>query len=246
MGVRIVNAKPRYRPVPLVDPPGFGYLHIAAAVDPPTGPPLVRRSERREQLLARLKSLAGRLADTPSVVRATVYRGRVVPPPAGYARHIARRVARYDVAVLVETTSPAVLDQVGEAEEYRQMVEVVRAVARDVHIMDATCAKCIGDVDKSRQGLFLFNYFAAEDRDVALGLWEYLADWYRIETGLDNSTLLTPIGTADYVFVNHARWDYSLPRFMVHQFTKPSFFSYVSANLRANQVGAMPILYRLA
>jgi hypothetical protein len=246
MDMRIVNARPRYRPVPLVEPPGFGYLYVAAAVDPPTGPPVVRRSDRREQLLARLKPLAGRLADAPSVVRATVYRARVVPPPPAYARRNARRIARYDVAVLVETTSPAVLDKVRQAEKYRELLEAVRAAARDVHVMDATCAKCVGDVDKSRQGLFLFNHFVAEDPDVALQLWDYLADWYRIETGLDNSTLLTPIGAADYVFVNHARWDYSLPRFMVHQFTKPSFFSYVRANLQANRVGAMPILYRIA
>lgn len=246
MDLRIVNAKPRYRPVPLVDPPGLGYLHIAAAVDPPSGPPFVRKSERREQLLSRLKLLAGRLTGAPSVVRATVYRGRVVPPPSGYARRRAAHVARYDVAVLVEATSPAMLEEVRGTESYREMIGQVRAIARDMHVMDAACAKCIGDVDKSRPGLFLFNYFVAENRDVALELWEYLADWYRIETGLDNSTLLTPIGPADYVFVNHARWGYSLPRFMFHQFTKPSFFSYVGANLRANQVGAMPILYRLA
>jgi hypothetical protein len=246
MDIRIVNAKPRYRPAPLVDPPGFGYAHIAAAVDPPTGPPFVRRSGRRNALLTRLKSLTGRLADTPSVVRATVYRGRVVPPPAGYARRNTMHVARYDVAVLVETTSPAVLNEVRGTDPYREMMEVVHASARDVHVMDAVCGRCMGDVDKSRPGLFLFNYFVAEDVDVALQLWEYLADWYRIETGLDNSTLLTPTGTADYVFVNHARWNYSLPRLMFHQFTKPSFFSYVGANLRENRVGAMPILYVLA
>ncbi len=61
------------------------------------------------------------------------------------------------------------------------------------------------------------NYFAAEDRDVALELWDYLADWYAVETGLNNSTLLEPIDKADYVFV-----------------------------LRANRVGVMPSLYRLA
>jgi hypothetical protein len=33
---------------------------------------------------------------------------------------------------------------------------------------------------------------------------------------------------------------------MFHQFTKPSFFTYVGANLRENRVGAMPILDRLA
>src|SRR5687768_13614596 len=102
MDLRIVNARPRYRPVPLVEPPGFGYIHIAAAVDPPTGPPFVRKSERRERLLTRLTSLAGRLADTQGVARATVYRGLVAPPPTGYARRNAPHVARYDVAVLVE------------------------------------------------------------------------------------------------------------------------------------------------
>jgi hypothetical protein len=246
MNLHIVNAKPRYHPVPLVHPPRFGYLHIAASVDPPTGPPFVRRSDRRDQLLTQVKSLAGSLAETPNVVRATVYRARIMPPPTGYAMRNAVHVARHDVVVLVEAASPAMLDQVRGIESYREIVEAVHASAQEVHTMGAGCSKCIADVDKSRQGLFLFNYFVAEDPDVALQLWDYLADWYRVETGLDNSTLLTPIGAADYVFVNHARWDYGLPRFMFHQFTKPSFFSYVGANLRENRVAAMPILYQLA
>ena len=33
----IVNAKPRYRPATLVEPPGFGYLLLSADVEPPTG-----------------------------------------------------------------------------------------------------------------------------------------------------------------------------------------------------------------
>jgi len=246
MDLNIVNPRPRYRPVPLVQPPSFGYLHIAAAIEPPTGPPFVRKSDRRERVLATLKSLAVRLAGAPNVARATVYRALVVAPPSGSARDKATHVARYDVAVLVEGASPLALDEVRATEPYRDMLEAVRAVTHDVHIMDATCAKCVGDVDKSRQGLFLFNHFVAENADVALKLWDYLADWYRIETGLDNSTLLSPIGAADYVFVNHARWDYSLPRFMLNQFARPSFYSYVQANLRANRVGAMPIMYRLA
>jgi hypothetical protein len=112
--------------------------------------------------------------------------------------------------------------------------------------MTARCVKRVGDVDKTRQGLFLFNYFVADDARVALQLWDYLAGWYAVETGLDNSTLLEPLGQADYVFVNHARWDDSLPRFLLHQLTKPSFRTYMLANLQANRTGAMPILYRLA
>lgn len=35
------------------------------------------------------------------------------------------------------------------------------------------------------------------------------------------------------MFVNHARWDRSLASFAAAQFTKPSFRSYLLANLRA-------------
>jgi hypothetical protein len=48
------------------------------------------------------------------------------------------------------------------------------------------------------------------------------------------------------VFVNHARWDMSLPRFAARQFGKRTFYTYVLANLRANATAAMPILYHLA
>jgi hypothetical protein len=48
------------------------------------------------------------------------------------------------------------------------------------------------------------------------------------------------------VVINHARWDGNLLSFMARQFTKKSFRSYMVANLDAHNVGAMPILYRLA
>ena len=81
-----------------------------------------------------------------------------------------------------------------------------------------------------------------------LELFDYLAGWYEIETGLDNSTLLVPLESekSDYAAINHARWDASLPGFALRQFAKKSFRSYVLANLKANHVAAMPVLYRLA
>src|SRR5215211_4365492 len=84
-------------------------------------------------------------------------------------------------------------------------------------------------------------------REVVVALWDYLGGWYQTETGLDNSTLLAPLEdeASDYVVINHARWD-SLLGFAVRQFTKKSFRTYVVANLDAHNVGAMPILYRLA
>ncbi len=93
-------------------------------------------------------------------------------------------------------------------------------------------------------GLFLFNHFTADDPEVAARL--ELIGWYAAETGLDNSTLLQPIGDAPYALVNHARWDHGLVRFAAHQFTKPSFLTFVRANLRANDTESMPVLYKLA
>jgi hypothetical protein len=81
-----------------------------------------------------------------------------------------------------------------------------------------------------------------------LDLFDYLAGWFEVETGLDNSTLLVPVEgeQSDYTAINHARWDARLPRLAWEQLAKKSFRTYVLANLKANHVSAMPVLYRLA
>jgi len=51
---------------------------------------------------------------------------------------------------------------------------------------------------------------------------------------------------SDYVMINHARWDHSLPMFAARQLPKKTFRSYMIANLAAHHLAAMPVLYRLA
>jgi hypothetical protein len=247
MELTIVNPHPKYPQVGLIDPPPTGYLLLAAVVEPTVGrTPFPRGGPRKAALLAELKSLAARLERLEAVTRATIYRAVLISPAGRDARRMAARPARYDVAALVETTTVDVLGDVQASPEYRKLHDALTAAAREEYQMPARCLRRVGDVDKTRPGLFLFNYFAAEDPQVALELWEHLAAWYAVETGLDNSTLLGPIGPADYVFVNHARWDMSLPRFAVKQFSTRTFYTYVLANLRANATAAMPILYHLA
>lgn len=247
MELTIVNPRPKYPRVGLIDPPPTGYLLLAAVVEPTLGrTPLPRRGSRKAALLTELKTLAASLERLGAVIKATVYRAALIPPPGSDARRMAARPARYDVVTLIETTTVEAAGDVAASPEYRKLQDAVTAAAREEYLITARCLRRVGDVDKSRPGLFLFNFFVAEDPGVALDLWDHLAAWYAVETGLDNSTLLSPTGPSDYVFVNHARWDMSLPRFAVTQFGKRSFYSYVLANLHANSTASMPILYRLA
>jgi hypothetical protein len=228
------------------DPPPTGYLHLAARVAGTTGStPLPRRSHRKRDLLNQLKVLAAELGEHPEVTRAIVYRAILVPPPSRAARQQVPQLADYDVAVLVETPDLDDSDSVRRSMPYQNMRA---ALADSGHPLEtaARCLRYVADVDKDRPGLFLFNYFAATDVRRALDVWESMARWYAAETKLNNSTLLQPVETAPYVFVNHARWARSLPSFAATQATKRSFRTEVLDRLRQNQVAAMPILFRLA
>lgn len=247
MNLTIVHPDPRYPRAALIEPPATGYLLLAAVVAPAIGrTPLRRRSPRTTALLAELKTLAAGAARLPEVTRATVYRSALVPPLSADARRMASRPAQYDVVVLIETTTGDAAAAVAGRPEVGRLRDAMTAESSDVFVTRARCVRALADVDKSRPGLFLFNFFVARDREVALELWDYLAGWYAAETGLDNSTLLSPVGSDDYTCINHARWDMSLPAFAARQFGKRSFFRYVLGNMRVNGTAAMPILYRLA
>ena len=183
MQLQIVGGRPRFPRAQLVDPPPRGYVHLAAVVEPPAGrAPFVRTGERKTRLLQRLKALATELTGQDNVERVTVYKAVLIPPASGYARREGVHHARYDVVVLIETSSPGAIGQVQATEPYRTLHDTLAEAASDLHVMAARCVKSLGDVDKTRPGLFLFNYFVADDVPVALELFEWLAGWYAVET----------------------------------------------------------------
>ena len=248
MKLHIVNENPRYPPVKLIEATTLGYIHIAAVVQP-RRIPFLPAGREKSRLLERLKQLASQLEQADAVEKVTVFHAIAIAPPSGYVkqhRH-SLHVPRYDIVVLVETTSPETAREVQKTAAYAVLVDALRSKASDLHIIVARNVKRIGDVDKRRKGIFLFNYFVGDDPQVTLALWDYLSGWYTMETGMDNSTLLIPLEgeRSDYTIINHARWD-GLLSFLWQQFTKKSFRTYVQTNLDANHVGAMPILYHLA
>jgi hypothetical protein len=195
-------------------------------VDPPGRAPFVRRSAERDEAVEKLKIVAGQLEALEEVVRATVYRAVLIPPIEG--------APRFDVMVLLETTSPEEIDGVRSSEPFERL-------GADF-VMAARNTRRIGDTEENHSGTFLFNLFTAEDPERALEAWEGLTGWYTAKTGVDNSTLLQPIGEAPYAFVNYVRLPRGPVRFMLDQLIRPSFHTFVRTKLRANGMVALPLL----
>jgi hypothetical protein len=250
--LRLVNADPKYPKAALVAPTTRGYIYIAAAARP-TAIPLVLPSARRSELLATLGSLTPPLASTSDVVSVDLFRAIVRPPTASFSAYLKQRapslpIANFDIALLIQTTSTMSVRGVQATPAYRQIVETLRRETERVYSIAASNIRRIGDVTPDTRGLFLFNHFAADSREVMLELWEYLAGWYVKETGLRNSVALMPMDgeAAEYAIVNWASWNVNPMRHFWHQLAKRSFWRYVTANLDVNHAASMPIYCRLA
>ncbi len=230
----------------LFEPNSFGYVQAGAVVDrrPPFGYALEGRRKRR--LLTELRAAVADLRADPVVREAVAFKALVRPP--GRGAFLKERpnvhIARYDVAVWVETDDPGSASQLLDSPAWRRVETSLRAASSDVHVVAGHNGRRLGDVDHSRDGVFLMNYFYADDAAVNLKVWEYTAGWFQDQTGLDNSLLLVPNGGTDYTFINHCRWDKL--RDILPALFKPSFRRYVLAHFEANNTAATPILYRLA
>jgi hypothetical protein len=162
-------------------------------------------------------------------------------------RHRGVRFPRWDLSLLIETTSPEAADPVKESAIYERVERMMRDAAHDTFVITATNPKRMGPVDDGRNGWFLMNYFVADSVEQNLAVWEYTAGWWEQETGLDNSTVLLPREgeRTDYAIINHCRLDHFWD-FMPSIAFKRSFRNYVLANFSANNVSPRAIIYRLA
>lgn len=226
--MKSVDANPRYPKATFTEPLPYGYIYAGMKVDPPSHAPFVRRSSKRNDALEECKALARQFETLGEVVKATVYEAVLIPPIEG--------IPRFDVILLVQTASasPEVITAVETSQPYERLDADF--------IMTARNTRRIGDTEKTLSGAFLFNHFTAEYPVGAVETWENLTGWYTSKTGVDNSTLLQPIGEAPYAFVNYVRLPRGPVRFLLDQFTKPSFYTFVRATLHANDMVALPLL----
>ncbi|HEX6338310.1 MAG TPA: hypothetical protein VFZ85_15220 [Jiangellaceae bacterium] len=177
-------------------------------------------------------------------MRADVFRGLVRPPDGNLAVG-GVPPAEFDAVLLIETHTVADTSTLRDGDVVAGLLAKMAGVATRTLSFTASNVRRMGPVDHEQQGVFLFNYFAAEDVDTNLHAWQYTAGWFHDETGLDNSTVLQPAGSqGPYTLVNHARWD-RLRDVLPALLFKRSFRTFVLRVFADNGVTPNPILYRL-
>ncbi|MBF6329872.1 hypothetical protein [Nocardia transvalensis] len=212
-------------PPPYVEPAPYGYLYLGFRADPPRRVPFVPRSSRRRRILRRCQNLTRQLKALDRVIAATVYRA-VAIQPSGVS-------PRFDVIVLIETTSPDTIATVQAAPAFRQMGADFVMPARNI--------RRLGDIDRSPSGTFLFNHFTADDPDRALQYFDSVAGWFSHDAEVDDIALLGPIDAAPYVFINQVRLPGTLAGFVL-ALMRPNFRRSVYRKMRANQIGFASIV----
>jgi hypothetical protein len=243
--MNVVNHHLAFPPVALVEPSRACFTVLAAEVD--TRPAFLPSSRRKKRLLAQCKAQLAQLRELPGVTDAAVFNAVLVPPVRGASLNRRARRARYDVTVLIECRDEPASKALRAHAAFEALVGMLDRDARYMHLVTASNARRIGPVDHSRPGVFLFNYFYADSVERNLAVWNYTAGWFQAETGLDNSTVLRPAeySPSHYTLINHCRWD-SLHDILPSLLFKRTFRSYVLETFAANDVAAMPVLYRLA
>ena len=240
----------------LIEPSTAGYLFIGASCG--SWPlPAALPSARRRTLLALLHAAAEVLRREEGVERVDVFRAVLRPPGTGRApaRQSAGPIldpvtgtvpgAVLDAVLLVQTRDLATATAQLHTAQVADLRARLKACAASTLVFAGVNVRRIGDVEHERAGIFLFNYFSAADTEENLHAWQYTAGWFQEQTGLDNSTVLRPVGPAGgYRLVNHCRWD-RLRDVVSALVFRPSFRRFVLRTFAEHRVAAHPVLYRL-
>ncbi|PSK99375.1 hypothetical protein CLV63_10398 [Murinocardiopsis flavida] len=225
-----VTPDPAYPVASFEAPAPYGYIYAGKSVSPPSGPPLVRRSAERDDVIEEWRAIARTLAARPDVVKATVYQAVLIPPIKG--------TPAWDVLLLVQTASPEAVPDVRSA---------LPADELDADsVMAMRNPKRIGETERTMAGTFLFNHFTAPSPERGLAVWETLTGWYTVKTGIDNSTPLQPVGDGRFAVVNYVRLPCGPVRFLLlRQLARPSFWRFVRGRLTSHGMVSYPILAKV-
>lgn len=248
--------------VQLIEPNSCGYIVVSVQVDPDTVASDTERAGQarietgvqsssgdRQKLHRETESLRAEVGRkdgvlTVSLFEAIYFDRGTLDRHAPYGRDGAR-IARYDNVLIIKTESTDQANRLLSDPVFEQLLSSLRSSARAVDVLAARNVKRAADVDRSRAGVFLINYFFTSAVKPLLDVWDHTAGWWATEGQMANSELLSPLDSSnsDYAIINTARWDDLEPAMAA--FGKKSYGDFVLSNIDANHATTMPALYRL-
>jgi hypothetical protein len=248
--INIVNKHLHFPQVSLKEPLGSGFIVIAAEVDKKTS--FWGESKAKKTLISELKTLQSNLENDDNILETTLFKASLFPPGRDGEYIKKRKQSKsfhiaYDIVLLIELKS---IEKIKELKTSKGFVEIIDKIEKSStyhFIFNAKNLRRIDSVNHKKKGVFLFNFFVAESKEQNLGIWEYTAGWFQDQTNLNNSTLFDSIDPQQdtYSVINHCRWD-SFLDILPSLIFKKTFKTYVLENFAANDVAAIPILYKLA
>ncbi|WP_108869320.1 hypothetical protein [Aquimarina aquimarini] len=246
--LKIVNQHLKYDKVSLIPTLTSSFIHIASEIDTTSIPFFITTSSKKKELIKNCKKWSKEIEKIEGVIEISFFKATIIPP--GFGQYIKENLnkihlAKFDFVILIETLSDEITEKVKQLDTFKMIIKEVNKVASFSHIMNASNVRRIGSVNHKKKGVFLFNYFSAENRAQNLKIWEYTAGWFEKETALNNSTLMLPKEKNQlYSIVNHCRWDKYID-ILPSLIFKKSFKNYVLDNFYVNNLGAQPILYKV-
>ncbi|MCI5082372.1 MAG: hypothetical protein MRY78_11785 [Saprospiraceae bacterium] len=241
----LVFARKGYAPVTTIHPSSNLFIHIAVEIDHCFCPLFIWDSPIKKQVLRACEQYCKALERSNLVIRADVFKARLLPPGRCWSDKQETAFPKYDVAILIETGSERALEAVRKHAAYRALAQILKAQAKSLQIRQAENTGRVAPVYPKQSSVFLFNYFYAEKAEQCFEAWKYTSGWYEQETRLKNANLLKPLNEdrEGYTALNYCswkRWIDLLPSILF----KSSFRTYVRACFGANQVAVLPVLYQ--
>lgn len=248
--ISIVNKHLKFPNVTLKEPLTSGFILISAEVDKKTS--FWGETNTKKALIKKIKTLSLELQANENIVDVTLFKASLFPPGRD-GEYIKKRQKSellhiaYDLVLLIELKSIEKIEVIKADNTFTEIISEIKKSSSYHFIFNAKNLRRIDSVDHKKKGVFLFNFFIAENKEQNLDIWEYTAGWFQDQTNLDNSTLFDSIDSEEktYSVINHCRWD-SFFDILPSLIFKKTFKTYVLANFAENNVAAIPILYKFA
>ena len=248
--LKIVNTDLNFPEVCLKPPLSTGFIIIAAEIDKKNS--FFGESKTKKLLLKNLKILIKEFKNHTDIIECDIFKATLFPPGRNgkYLKKINKKNiihTKFDVVLLIETLTPKIINRIKKSNIFYKIENLFKNLSSFHYVYDAKNSKRIDNVNHKKKGVFLFNFFVAKDVTINLDVWEYTAGWFQYHTKLDNSTLFesTKSSKKTYSVINHCRWN-SFINILPYLIFKKTFKTYVLNNFEANNVSAIPILYKLA